>query len=262
VAPGGRQDLVQAADRVLGQRRQLAAARDEGVGGDDAGPAGVRDDREAPALRARLLCEHLGHAEQLGDAVDAEHADTPEGGVQDVIGPGQRPGVRGRGPGGLLGATGLDDDDRLGERHLPRGRQEGARVADRLHVDDDALRARVVAEVVDDVAPADVEHRAEGGDGAEAVCSRFAQSSTAVTSAPDWLTKPTLPRPAMPFAKVALNPATGFMIPRQFGPTIRIPLARAVSRMRPSSARPSGPVSLKPAEMMIAARPRPPRTPR
>ena len=86
------------------------------------------------------------------------------------------------------------------------------------------------------------------------VCSRSAQSRTAVTSAPDWLTKPTLPGRAMPFAKVALNPATGFMIPRQFGPTIRIPLARAVSRMRPSSARPSGPVSLNPAEMMIAAR--------
>ena len=38
------------------------------------------------------------------------------------------------------GAAGLDDDDRLGQRDLARGRQEGARVADRLHVDEDAAR--------------------------------------------------------------------------------------------------------------------------
>ena len=41
-------------------------------------------------------------------------------------------------------------------------------VADRFHVDEDAARARVVAEVVDQVAPADVEHRADRDEGAEA----------------------------------------------------------------------------------------------
>ena len=67
-----------------------------------------------------------------------------------------------------LGAAGLDDDDRLGQRHLARGREERPRVADRLHVDDDAVGVRVVAEVVDQVAPADVEHRADRDEGAEA----------------------------------------------------------------------------------------------
>ena len=66
------------------------------------------------------------------------------------------------------GPAGLDDDDRLGQGDLARRRQEGPRVADRLHVDDDAVGVRVVAQVVDDVAPADVEHRAERHDRAEA----------------------------------------------------------------------------------------------
>ena len=81
---------------------------------------------------------------------------------------GERAGVRGGRAAGRLAAPRLDDDDRLGQRHLARGRQERARVADRLHVDDDRARARVVAEVVDEIAPADVEHRAERDERAEA----------------------------------------------------------------------------------------------
>ena len=54
----------------------------------------------------------------------------------------------------------------------------------------------------------------------------------------------------MPAANVALRPVGGRMTPRQFGPTIRIPLARAVSRIWRSSSAPAGPISLKPAEMM------------
>ena len=48
--------------------------------------------------------------------------------------------------------------------------------------------------------------------------SRSDQSSTAVHRAPDWLMKATLPRRAMPAAKVALTPLMGFITPRQFGP--------------------------------------------
>src|SRR5215831_17740566 len=42
-----------------------------------------------------------------------------------------------------------------------------SRVADRLHVDHDGAGARVVTEVVDEIAPADVEHRAERDERAE-----------------------------------------------------------------------------------------------
>ena len=57
--------------------------------------------------------------------------------------------------------------------------------------------------------------------------SRSDQSSTAVQSAPDWLMKATLPRRAMPAAKVALTPLMGFITPRQFGPTRRMLPRRA-----------------------------------
>ncbi len=80
--------------------------------------------------------------------------------------------------------------------------------------------------------------------------SRRLQSSTAVQSAPLWLRKATLPGRAMPAAKVAFSFAVGAMTPRQFGPMMRIPAFRAVARMSCSSATPSGPTSLNPAEMM------------
>ena len=48
------------------------------------------------------------------------------------------------------------------------------------------------------------------------------QSSTAVHSAPLWLMKATLPGFAIELAKVAFNPDTGFITPRQFGPSRRI----------------------------------------
>ena len=70
--------------------------------------------------------------------------------------------------------------------------------------------------------------------------------------APLWLRKPTLPGRAIAPAKVALRPVSGFITPRQFGPMIRMPPRRACSMIRRSSSTPSGPISLKPAEMMIA----------
>ena len=83
--------------------------------------------------------------------------------------------------------------------------------------------------------------------------SRALQSRTAVRSAPLWLTKPTVPGAEMPAANVAFSPVVGRITPRQLGPTIRIPLARAVARIWRSSSAPSGPTSLNPAEMMTTA---------
>ena len=78
------------------------------------------------------------------------------------------------------------------------------------------------------------------------------QSRIAVRRAPDWLTKPTRPGFAIPAANVALKPLMGLMTPRQLGPTIRMPDSRARARIRRSSATPSGPISLNPAEMTMA----------
>ena len=76
----------------------------------------------------------------------------------------------------------------------------------------------------------------------------------AVCRAPLWLRKATSPLWAIAPAKVALRPVGGHMMPRQLGPTMRIRAARAIPRISCSSRAPSMPVSLKPAEMMMAPR--------
>jgi len=74
----------------------------------------------------------------------------------------------GGGLGGGGGAARLDDHDRLGDGYLAGGGEEGAGVADGLHIDHDRVGARVVAQVVDQVAPVDIQHRADGDEMAEA----------------------------------------------------------------------------------------------
>ena len=70
--------------------------------------------------------------------------------------------------------------------------------------------------------------------------------------APLWEMNPTEPGRAIAPAKVALRPPGGRMMPRQFGPTIRICPARASSRISCSNFTPSSPISLKPAEITTA----------
>lgn len=74
--------------------------------------------------------------------------------------------------------------------------------------------------------------------------------SRAVPSAPDWLKKPTLPRPGRVAASVALSRTAGSVLamPRQLGPTTRMPYARAIRTSSSWRARPSGPVSPNPEE--------------
>ena len=59
VAPGSRQEAVELLHRRRRDLAHLAAPGDEGVGGENAGTAGVRHDREAVSGRARLLGQHL-----------------------------------------------------------------------------------------------------------------------------------------------------------------------------------------------------------
>ncbi len=77
------------------------------------------------------------------------------------------------------------------------------------------------------------------------------QSRIAVQSAPLWLMNPTLPGRAMSAAKVAFNFEPGTITPRQFGPTMRMPALFASSKTWRSSSTPTGPISLKPAEIMM-----------
>ena len=168
VAPCAGQEDVELLKRRVGDFGQLAAAHDQRIGGEHARPARVGDDGEVGAGGARLLAQHLGHVEEFGDVVDAQHADARKRGVEYVIAAGERTSMRGRGLGRRLGAPCLDDDDRLGERDFARRRQEAAGVADRLHVDDNGFGALVLAKIVDQVAPVHVEHGANRDERAEA----------------------------------------------------------------------------------------------
>jgi hypothetical protein len=82
--------------------------------------------------------------------------------------------------------------------------------------------------------------------------SRKLQSSTAVQRAPDCEMNAILPLWAIPAAKVALSPEIGFITPRQLGPITRILPRLASRKICCSSATPGAPISLNPAEMMIA----------
>ena len=73
-------------------------------------------------------------------------------------------------------------------------------------------------------------------------------------SAPLWLMNPTDPGRAMPAAKVAFSFPFGTITPRQFGPTTRICPRRASASTCRSNSSPAGPISLNPAEMMMAPR--------
>ena len=78
------------------------------------------------------------------------------------------------------------------------------------------------------------------------------QSKTEVIMAPLWLMKATLPFWGIRLAKEAFSPDVGQMMPKQLGPTIRrLPLV-AMRCTSSSNFSPSGPTSLKPAEMMMA----------
>ncbi len=81
-------------------RREFAAAGEKGIGRQDAGTAGVGDDRQAAAGGAGLLGEDIGHGEQIGDVIDAQHATAAEGGVEDFVAAGEGAGMRGGGFGG------------------------------------------------------------------------------------------------------------------------------------------------------------------
>src|SRR5438552_17871335 len=76
--------------------------------------------------------------------------------------------MRRGGLGGLLGTAGFNHDDGFVQRYFSRGGEKRARVADRFHVDHDAARVRIVAQVIDQIAPTYVEHRTGRDEGAEA----------------------------------------------------------------------------------------------
>ena len=206
--------------RGFWQRGKFAAVRDQGVGGKHAGTAGVGEDSQPRAAGAGLFAEHFGHVKQVGDAVDAQDAAAAEGGVETSSLPVSAPvweaaafaaaSVR---PAlmtmiGLVRATSRAAD-----------RNERASPIDSMYIRMLWVCA-IVAEVVDEIAPADVEHRAGGHDCAEADVFAVAPiedggEQGAALAEEGYAAGAGISRRWR-------SARDGFMTPRQFGPMRRI----------------------------------------
>jgi hypothetical protein len=122
----------------------------------------------AVPLGARLLSQDLGHVEEVRDVVYAKDTRSAERGIEHFIAAGKRTRVRSSRFRRSFGAARLDDDDGLGKSHFARGRKEGTGVADAFHVDENGAGLGIVAQVVDEIAPAHIAHGTYGDEGAKA----------------------------------------------------------------------------------------------
>ena len=182
----------------------------------------------SPARRRRGA-EDLGGREQLIEVGDLHHAGTLGDGAEHVrradIGAGV--GLDRAGSGRM--PPRLDHDHRLQARRGAQPAHEVARVADALHVEQDALGLGVQREIVEHVAEVDIGRRAQRDHRRETRCRRPDQSIIAVQIAPDCDTRATLPRGGRSWPTLALSPCCGRIAPMQFGPSTRMRLRRAAS---------------------------------
>ena len=86
VAPVPRQKLIECIHGFLRKLRQLTATANQSIRCQHPQPPCIRNDREVGTLGPGLFRKHLSHVKQLGNIVDAEHADAAENRIQDAIG--------------------------------------------------------------------------------------------------------------------------------------------------------------------------------
>ena len=168
MAPVRGKKLVQGLHRFRGELGQLPSVRTAAIGREHARTAGIRHDSQPRSFGSRLLREHFRHVEQIGDRLHPQYPRPPECRVEHLVASGESARMRRRRLSGRLCASCLDYDDRLAQRNFPRRREKRARIAHRLHVHNDALRAWIIPQVVDQVAPVDIEHRSDRYEGAKA----------------------------------------------------------------------------------------------
>ena len=126
------------------------------VGREDAGTAGVGQDRDAPAARDRLVRQQGRDIEELFEGLRADHAGLPEERVDDGVALRQRARVRRRGPRAGPGAAGLDRHDGLRPGDAPRDAREESGRAEALEVKEDHVGARVLRPELEQVVARDV----------------------------------------------------------------------------------------------------------
>ena len=157
--PGRRQHRIELLDRLRREIRQRAAEVDQAIDRHDPGTAAVGHDRQPLAARAHRDAprEGLDRGEQLVEVVHAQHAGAADRRIVDVVGAGQRTGVRRGGLRPLGDAPGLDHHHRLDACRGACRRHEGAPLVDRLDVEQDRLGPGIAGQVVEGIAEVDVE---------------------------------------------------------------------------------------------------------
>ncbi len=66
--------------------------------------------------------------------------------------------MRGHGLSGPFRAPCFDDDNRFSQSDLAGCREKRSGIPNRLHVNQNALRVKIIGQIVDEVSPADVQH--------------------------------------------------------------------------------------------------------
>src|ERR1700722_20823245 len=167
VAPVRGKELVEPIHASCGELSQFAAIGDKCVGGENSRTASIGQDGETRTFRRGLPAEHLRHVKKVCDVVNAQHTAAAKCRIQYFIASGERPGVRSCSAGSGLGPASLYDDDGFRKSNLAGSGQKRAGIYHRLHVEQNALGMRIVAEVVDQISPTHIEHGTRGNDCAE-----------------------------------------------------------------------------------------------
>ena len=119
-------------------RRARGASRPAdlaGVGAEDAESAGVRDHADAASARQWLAREQRGRVEQLLERPRAQHARLVEERIDGDVRAREGGGVRACGPRAGRGRARLQREDRFAASDAARDPREGARVSERLEVE-------------------------------------------------------------------------------------------------------------------------------
>src|SRR5262249_2679110 len=168
MAPGFRKNFIERIPRVCRELSQLSTVRQQSIRSQNSGATGVGYHGKLWSFGTRLLAQHLSHVEQLGNIGNAQDSAAAKCRLENFVGTGQSAGVRCRRFARCFTLSRLDDNDRLSQGHLARRRKKIARVADGLHINQNAGGVRIVAVVIDQVAPTHIYHRANRNKSAEA----------------------------------------------------------------------------------------------
>src|SRR3984893_2723185 len=152
------QTLIQTPQALFGRCGQLTAIGNKRICRENGGSGGLCEDREAPPLWARLLAESFCHVEKVGNVVHSQDAAASKRRIQDFVTSCEGTRVRCGGARSGLGAASLDHDNGFAEGYFSGRGKKRARIAYRLHVKQNAVCVRITAKVIDQVAPAHIQH--------------------------------------------------------------------------------------------------------